>query len=1004
MPFQTGTFMGSSVRDFKSSIGWGVGEPSKLVVTLVDDPANGDSFTPVAIGTPVYFQYYGFYFNGLLQNQQESNAIDGMPTYVATVVDPREILDGVQIIMGAYRGSVSGIYNLINAFGYWEANGFGASLTNEAGMPWSRVVAAVSAICNTPGYTAYGGPLLYRGNQYGLDLSQLPSPPVYYRMGTTSIGLLEAIAQICEDGGCDFFIELVGYTITVRTVSRLSQPPLGTISALAHTNTGNVIRTQSGLESRNEITSSFLVGGEKTTLLQTDSVRSFWGYDINGDAIWGHDDTLELKDKQGDVQASFTTEFMDLNASPVADLLGSVRYQCSEFELQCAKAGVEFWASYMAAQRTGLADAIGIVSSTTAMDPNITTVVKADAADVEPEKAKEISNLTVAPDKGLRMMRFYEFVKGYADEYMGRKFAIRLPFITRYEDPETLKVTASYDIHDAGYLDEGAQPLGLSEFNEDLFRNPDGRFRCFIEYTDIVDGDYTNVSPQGAVMDGDSLFVEAQVAPQILFDDVPYAIVTVPGVFTDLPADTSGNISDIEASLSGPGALSEASTHTFFPLKISPKVRKPEFAAIPLKSNLFTYGPWYAQGAPGKVKFEHDSGLTPWNYGDYATLNLAGTSRVATAVTNMQIGETGLIELASTPTHSLGQILQTGGPNLTNIDVSVGVQGFTTSYRFQTFTPRFGVFNKGMSERLKRIGLASQSLRRSLRASFRNNVSTNEVLATAARSSRLFMQNAPKIINKKSPHELFVAYSFDDGDGSGIRQTMSTSTYEEAIALSHAHDDAKYQRTAIMSPNGLFRTFSTASGENSYLSHFEAASVGSGTYPSLESLNPFKRGHDVESYAWGDDYRGLNGYRRDGDPENSRLFSLRAPLVLTGWGFGWDSKKYPSEDDGVNWTDDHLRHQNTWKTGPLDVLWCDQRKVWTCHDLIRGKTIETLPANGSGKFRVEGGGLRASGDPHWEIYMHNYFSTAVSGDVKCIGGYMALDNRMYVIAADCASG
>ena len=101
MAFQHSTFLGSSLRSANSSIGWGVGEPSRLTVTLVDDPVNGDSFSPVSIGTPVFFRYGGFRFNGLLQQHREMNAIDGMPTYSVSVVDPREILDGTQLILGS---------------------------------------------------------------------------------------------------------------------------------------------------------------------------------------------------------------------------------------------------------------------------------------------------------------------------------------------------------------------------------------------------------------------------------------------------------------------------------------------------------------------------------------------------------------------------------------------------------------------------------------------------------------------------------------------------------------------------------------------------------------------------------------------------------------------------------------------------------------------------------------------------------------------------------------
>src|SRR5262249_43983345 len=154
---------------------------------------------------------------------------------------------------------------------------------------WNLIVTALLNICDNPVAGAYGGPLTFRGNSYSLDLSELPVPDSNYRMGGTTLYLLDAIAAICDDGGRDFFVELQGFKIKVRTADRKNQPPLGTIAQAISANTGNVERSEDGLEVRNEVTSSFLVGGDVCDLYQTDEdgAFSFWGYDINGEAILG---------------------------------------------------------------------------------------------------------------------------------------------------------------------------------------------------------------------------------------------------------------------------------------------------------------------------------------------------------------------------------------------------------------------------------------------------------------------------------------------------------------------------------------------------------------------------------------------------------------------------------------------------------------------------------------------------------------------------------------------
>lgn len=1005
MAFQRGTFCGSTVRSYTSQIGWSVGQPSQIAVSLVDDIPNGDRFSPPLPGSPAYFSYGNSDFFGLFQKYEVKNAVDGRPVYEVILTDPRELLDGAQVIIGSYRGPTGGIPNLINAFGYWENLDFGASGSNEAGMPWYKILQALETICNSGAGGTFGGPLVLNGVSYGLDLSQLPFPSNSYRLGGTSISLMDAIAQICEDGGCDFFVRLRGFTIQIVTVSRVAQPQLGTIQRVVNEGlaTGTVTRASVGLEFRNEVTSSFVIGGPVTTLFQTDqsAIRSFWGYDPDGFAIWSSNYNLELKDNNGNVIVAFPTEAMLLNAGPVADIVGSDRYFCTTFEMQLAKSNYDTWAMYMVGNRADQARAWKILSTFTGVDPSkVLNPLMSDLVDIDATTAALVTD-----DTANDAMRLYEFVKGYADEYYGRKYAVALPFVMQYREEETLRVVSSYNIADSGYLEEGSTPLGMSEANEDQFRNPDGRFRCFVKFADVRDVDLSNIPPQSSVVDIDgSLFVEANADSQILFEDTPYALVTLPGVLSELPIECPGDPAILGALMNVDGdKFMESSKHEFMPFSVSPEVIAPFSVAVPLQSNLYTYGPWYAAGPAGKVLCEQDTGLTPWDYGDYVTMQNAGASKVNNAITNMQFSESGVLEVAGAPTISLGDVLRSGGPNVTNIDVNISTQGVTTTYRFQTYTPRYGVFNKGTGERLKRLGLSGQSLRRSMRVAERNFQAKVATKSVAAAKAATWRDNLPAYKKKKTPHGLIVAHCFNDEDGNGnpiTRGTMQSATHADAITLSSPSNPDEFQNTAIMSFNGLFRPFSTdasisrASGDVNTLSGFETLqNIGDSPLNAVD-LNPFQAGHDIETFTYGNSFESLNGFRNQADPDKSRLFALRGPVVVSGWGYGWDGSKFPSDDNGETFIDSHMRRQDRWKTGPVDMLWDDNRKVWTSHDIIPGSMTETLPQGGSGLFRAVTG---------WEFYIHNHFSQPVSGDVNVIAGYSALDNKWYAMAADCVS-
>ena len=989
------SFMGAKVRAFNTYIGWNMGGASQLNVSLVDDPVYNSYFSPPSINSPVYFNCGSLVFGGLFQKYEVKNDISGKPVYDVTVIDPREILDGAQVILSGYSGPVGGVSNLFNVFGFWESQGYGLSGATDAGMPWNKVAAALTSMANNPSAGIYGGPLTFGGTTYSLDLSQLPQAPEFYRISGVSVGLLELISQICEDGGCDFFVDLVGYTIRVRTTSRLSQPPLGTISAVANSLSANLVRSSSGLESRNELTSAFLVGGDVTTLWPTNNIRQFWGYDINGNVILGAPITVVMRDNNNKIIDSVATEQMNLNASPVSDILGAVSYQCTTLEMRIAQTGYASWAWYLQSQRPQIAKLIGMPIPFANNIPGLL-----NAIGIRPNIVNDNvlnAQLAIAGDAHDRGMRMYELVRGYADEYMGRKFLVGLPFILAATDPDTLKVTTNWEVTDGGYLDEGSSPLGVSPLNEDILKTQDGRFRAFVVFNNMNSADLTRLSPQGGFIQNNLLYQECQVDPQILQVDIPCVVATLPGVVTDRELNPQGNINILAWVLQTAANVAQQFLgKAAIPLKIAPATRSPIVCSVPLKSNVLTYGPWYASGAPGKVKFEQDSTLTPWTYGGISTMNLAGATRVNEAITNMQVCETGAIELAGPPIASLGDLLQTGGPNITAIDVAFGVDGIKTSYRFQTFTPRFGIFSKAQNERLKRVALAAVDLRRQLRAGLREQQDLQNVIADAARTRNAWRAKLPKAIKRETPSDVIIAMAEIDQDGI-VRTNPSVATMEESIALSNASSSGDFQNTAMMSLGGLIRPFSTnPSGYAVGMPNLVMPYASGGIIADANTLNPFGHFNDVEVFAYGTSYQGCHALRRGVVGSDARVFGFKSPAIFVGWGFDINGNCTPGS--GSSWRSDYLTNQANWNAGPIDPLWDPNRGVWTVHGSLKGITLNNFSAGASGSVTI----TPSNGNNYILNNVQNWWGAAVGNNTRVVLSYIPTDNLWYIIAADCA--
>lgn len=185
--------------------------------------------------------------------------------------------------------------------------------------------------------------------------------------------------------------------------------------------------------------------------------------------------------------------------------------------------------------------------------------------------------------------------------------------------------------------------------------------------------------------------------------------------------------------------------------KMAPRAYVIDAAAIPIKSENLTYGPWFAEGTTAPVEVISDAGMVPWQFNGYTNMNAAGALLVAEGLAGMERGETGTITVQGMPSLPLGAELgavgggyYSGGsylvenrsystdnyadtdpsgnaisvdygyiplpawsgvygPNITNINVSMSSAGLTTRYDLRSFTPRQTSMPKWNIERLKRV-------------------------------------------------------------------------------------------------------------------------------------------------------------------------------------------------------------------------------------------------------------------------------------------------------------
>ena len=140
------------------------------------------------------------------------------------------------------------------------------------------------------------------------------------------------------------------------------------------------------------------------------------------------------------------------------------------------------------------------------------------------------------------------------------------------------------------------------------------------------------------------------------------------------------------------------------------KALTPSVAAIPMKSNVRTYGPYASSNfstSYGGTNVRVEPDLCPWIFGSYTAMNAAGQTMANSIAVGLNKAETGQVTIPGLPTAlDNGQSITLGlsllsGPNLTSFNFNFGSSGAVTTYEFKTFTPKIGDLSRLYIENLK---------------------------------------------------------------------------------------------------------------------------------------------------------------------------------------------------------------------------------------------------------------------------------------------------------------
>lgn len=407
--------------------------------------------------------------------------------------------------------------------------------------------------------------------------------------------------------------------------------------------------------------------------------------------------------------------------------------------------------------------------------------------------------------------------------------------------------------------------------------------------------------------------------------------------------------------------LGETNIHGFQPSAIFPnKVN------IPLRNNRWRYGPWKTanfDNVKGAADVVINTDLCPWNFGDFATMTKAGNALVNNLATGLSKAETGSVTVPGLPQLARLGAAVNNGPLLSNMSVSFGSSGITTTYEFRTFNPKVGGITRMSVERFKELREARQQQLKLLKSDQINQYRISQKINRIRNQFQREAERHARVADQASLQRVMVGeiYNFsmetEDTSKLGQRTVVGMSTLAKSVA-EMVYD---YERKAYMSLDGLFGPISKNGGgtnndgsfylpqyasydsDGTYITSSHKASPISPQPPFIKNggcndtnltytvynldlsqnyFDPLTNKFETHTYHAGAgaghviDMLGreaelheeglITNFFKTTDSkrysDDYRFLALRGPLMLHSWGYDLDGKPIPNEADTIEET------------------------------------------------------------------------------------------------------
>lgn len=570
-------------------------------------------------------------------------------------------------------------------------------------------------------------------------------------------------------------------------------------------------------------------------------------------------------------------------------------------------------------------------------------------------------------------------------------------------------------------IQENLLPLDIKNLSSD-----DGRILAYARFLKVSPGgveyDFSQIGESDKTEFNGYIYVKCELHPNLVFVDnsnlfSPRAVIKLPGIVSIAKfkytwqaemlkgvligkAKDSGKLSaqqltslktNLDKKFGFAGVGQDFMNEDYFPMPVMPSM-----VVIPLKSNTDTYGPWYTIGANGKTEFESDPELVPWNYGSYNDMNQAAQARVQDGRSSQQYGSTGSVTFAGVPVVPVGDLLISGGPYLTDLQVSISENGATTTYTFNTWTKQFGVTAKETLDEIRRSKTLMNKQHKAMFQAAKKSFSKNNQYGAKAKGG------SPKRFKSFSTHPVLL--SDRTGDKNTIVMAPGYHMVDQTMVPSGKN---------VAALDTLFVPFSTNYNERSQ-PHFERPS-GSISQPNATGLNPFVYPHNftMMTRASHESELELNILNSGlDDTDGYRGFAMRSPMILAGWGYDKNGKPVPNKtpsSPGEEFAAGYKQNPNLWKAGPLDCRWDDSNKMWIAtggsSSIKRGRLKDNIQFRSSGRMNIYEY-VKESGRnlPMSEEYVYDYLlpsGTFLYANTNIF--YSKEDGRNYIVNAACGT-